>query len=266
VTAIAPPSIAPKVAAGHDLLSTKRARSLEPSACESYAEERDLHAARGMRRILSLVAATSLCVLLSAAAEAGPFLLRVCDDAACDGGNDVMVASAVDIVGFQYLGFGEPPFPGWSFISVVGLSSDLLGEVAAPWVRLTFEVRGRGPDATELFLSISDTDFTYEGDVHTGLSGFVIPPTPIAAAAYAGPSNLPFDTSVLLEPVPARNRVGADGTPYSLTLSVNIGYAAGGSIRTEGTLEVVPEPASLALMGTGLAAVVLARRRRAPLR
>jgi len=215
-----------------------------------------------MKRFLPLVATALFCLVLSRAAEAAPIALRICDDAACAGGNDI----AADL-GFYQSPFNTMVLPGWSSIRVIAGGTG----APAPSFVLEYDVFSVGPDPKSLWVYASAPDFTFAGGVGILIDGgfFSLP----GATLYGGASNIPFDMSNQLGvSVPSATstwsgyeHVGESVNPYSLTVGVLIshpGAAEGRTRRSSGTVEVIPEPASLLLMGVGIAAAMRNRRRR----
>jgi hypothetical protein len=81
-------------------------------------------------------------------------------------------------------------------------------------------------------------------------------------AAYGGNSNTLFDTSQLLgslsfpsspfSGVTAPSSVGSTASPYSLTVVAQLNGITAGSASFNAALDVVPEPATMALLGVSL--------------
>jgi hypothetical protein len=199
------------------------------------------------------------CLVLSRAAEAFPFALRICDDAACAGGNDIVSTDLYQSPSNTMV------LPGWSSISV-----DVLNTVSG--FDLNYNVFSVGPDPNELWIYASATDFTIASDAGIDFDGgaFSIP----VATLFGGSSNLLFDMSNQLgAPVPSPTsgwsgfeHVGDDVNPYSLTVAVHLshpGAEEGRTRRSNGPVAaIIPEPASLLLMGGGIVAAMRNRRRR----
>jgi len=201
-------------------------------------------------------------------------MLRICDDAACAGGNDI-ASGAV----YNSLLSGPQPFPGWSSIRVAALDT---GTTQHPSFRLIYWIDNRGPDPEELWIYASAADFSFDGGVgitivDTFSTG--VPPPDAQATLYGGSSNLLFDISNQLAlTVPyltspccgstwsGFEHVGIDPNPYSLTVGLFISHGSPRGNTSRGHVDLVPEPALLLLMGSGLAGTMLARRRRTRLR
>jgi hypothetical protein len=196
----------------------------------------------------ALAAVVALGLLLPAAADAAPFALRICDDAACDGVGDLSIPLG---------GFSSSSVPGWSHLQLATFPSGDYPD--DPTFRFTFDAISHGPDAEQLWIDLTGTDFTHVGFV-SNFHSLSLGWGNVTVAWYGGSSNDPFD---LARELSAHDRVGDGINPYSVTLRVALDHPApgAGSRRSIGSAEIVPEPVSTALMAIGLLGVCARRRR-----
>jgi hypothetical protein len=210
---------------------------------------------RMARQILTLALAAGMWVAMSTHAAASPLVLRVCDDVACLGGDDLEVIGG-PVVTFDAL------FAGFTKLSLVATTTN--GDNP-----LGIDFSARGPVAARVWVYVSTTDFARVGNLglHSAVS-INIPndANTVTATMYGGSSNDLFDLSTELlairrpggPVVDQWTKLGLDANPYSLTLALTIDQP--GSGRTEGRITTVPEPTSLLLLCLGFGGVTLRRR------
>ena len=211
-----------------------------------------------------LAFAMAFAVMTPMKAEAA-FIAWICDDVLCVGGGDVIVTDggagdASPVAGsIVAVGVGVGGF------SVTVNNSTSKPAIAQPSMDLNFSATGSG----HVWLYASDTDFTVVSPLFGLLDGNSSSSGSVIATIYGGCNNLsgsicnPFSTG--LQPLPGSfhatvSHPAATVNPYSMTIGVEI--VANSFGITTGDFLVVPEPASIVLLGMGLIGAGAASRRR----
>jgi len=221
---------------------------------------------RFFTKSIALVAMVGAFTLVPATKSEAALRLFLCSMELCQGGTNITVTDggAGDVNGgagaITYIG----GFAGFSAVSVnSAFGIPVIGDANNPQLDLFFSVSGAGDGyiyADQLPLNAPDPasftvnySFTTTGSVEvSALAGFTDLNLPNGGWTVIGPFGPgPFAGSF---------GVGPTGVPYAQGLGVHVIQAAGG--LTTGDIHMIPEPATLALFGVGLAGLA-ARRRKA---
>jgi hypothetical protein len=156
-----------------------------------------------------------------------------------------------------------------------GLSDPLLGTKAAPFMDIAAQaISGAGTLVKDtLTITLQDTDFTTLGTftginqlTATSLVGTITQTANYSASNLQDPSTLICAVTLNVgdpQPVQCSGPITNPKDPYSLELVLAWTPGVGGALLSaDGSLKVVPEPASMLLFGLGLAGLGFWGRKR----
>lgn len=213
-----------------------------------------------LSRGLALVALVGAFTLYSAATSEAAFVAWICDSPDCSGDTVSLVDDGDGVINFS-----SPNFNGYETAINISQSKPSI----STGMDLAYVVTNSGNGVGgPIYLFAVDTDFDDGAVSAKGILGGTQPnATTTTAIICDGDANSGDFNPCTTESSGANGLVGIELThaisanPYALTIGVGIDTLGAGQTATGNFSVLVPEPASVALFGLGLATFAAFRRR-----